>query len=218
MTIQTMLQLMGEGFLLTLAIFGLTLVFSLPLGLLVALGRMSKLTPLRWLVKAYISIMRGTPLMLQLMMVYFGPSLVFGLTVPGNWRFNATIVAFVLNYAAYFAEIYRGGIESMPLGQYEAAEVLGYSKSRTFLTIILPQVFKSILPAVTNEIIVLVKDTSLAYVLAVVEMFTVAKQIAVAPNTPGMLAFVVAGVFYYVFNLVVAFAMEYVEKRLAYYR
>lgn len=218
MTIQTMLQLMGEGFLLTLAIFGLTLVFSLPLGLLVALGRMSKITPLRWLVKAYISIMRGTPLMLQLMMVYFGPSLVFGLTVPGNWRFNATIVAFVLNYAAYFAEIYRGGIESMPLGQYEAAEVLGYSKSRTFLTIILPQVFKSILPAVTNEIIVLVKDTSLAYVLAVVEMFTVAKQIAVAPNTPGMLAFVVAGVFYYVFNLVVAFAMEYVEKRLAYYR
>lgn len=218
MTIQTMLQLMGEGFLLTLAIFGLTLVFSLPLGLLVALGRMSKITPLRWLVKAYISIMRGTPLMLQLMMVYFGPSLVFGLTVPGNWRFNATIVAFVLNYAAYFAEIYRGGIESMPLGQYEAAEVLGYSKGRTFLTIILPQVFKSILPAVTNEIIVLVKDTSLAYVLAVVEMFTVAKQIAVAPNTPGMLAFVVAGVFYYVFNLVVAFAMEYVEKRLAYYR
>lgn len=218
MTIQTMLQLMGEGFLLTLAIFGLTLVFSLPLGLLVALGRMSKITPLRWLVKAYISIMRGTPLMLQLMMVYFGPSLVFGLTVPGNWRFNATIVAFVLNYAAYFAEIYRGGIESMPLGQYEAAEVLGYSKGRTFLTIILPQVFKSILPSVTNEIIVLVKDTSLAYVLAVVEMFTVAKQIAVAPNTPGMLAFVVAGVFYYVFNLVVAFAMEYVEKRLAYYR
>lgn len=218
MSVEVMIQSLGQAFLLTLAIFALTLVFSLPLGLIVALGRMSKVTPLRWVVKAYISIMRGTPLMLQLMMIYFGPSLLFGLTLPANWRFNATIVAFALNYAAYFAEIYRGGIESMPRGQYEAAEVLGYSKQRTFLTIILPQVFKNILPAVTNEIIVLVKDTSLAYVLGVVEMFTMAKQIAVAPKSPGMLAFVVAGVFYYVFNLVVAFIMEYLEKRLDYYR
>ena len=130
----------------------------------------------------------------------------------------ATVVAFVLNYAAYFAEIYRGGIMSMPLGQYEAAEVLGYSKTRTFLTIILPQVIKNILPAVTNEIIVLVKDTSLAYAIGVVEMFTAAKQICVAPNSPGMLALLAAGVFYYVFNLVVAIIMERVEKRLAYYR
>lgn len=218
MSIEVMIQSLGEGFLLTLVIFALTLVFSLPLGLLVALGRMSKIAPLRWLVKAYISIMRGTPLMLQLMMIYFGPNLLFGIPLVGNWRFNATIVAFALNYAAYFAEIYRGGIESMPLGQYEAAEVLGYSKRRTFLTIILPQVVKNILPAVTNEVIVLVKDTSLAYVLGVVEMFTVAKQVAVAPNSPGMLAFVVAGVFYYVFNLVVAFIMEHMEKRLDYYR
>lgn len=218
MSVEVMIQSLGEGFLLTLVIFALTLVFSLPLGLLVALGRMSKIAPLRWLVKAYISIMRGTPLMLQLMMIYFGPNLLFGIPLVGNWRFNATIVAFTLNYAAYFAEIYRGGIESMPLGQYEAAEVLGYSKRRTFLTIILPQVCKNILPAVTNEVIVLVKDTSLAYVLGVVEMFTVAKQIAVAPNSPGMLAFAVAGVFYYVFNLVVAFVMEHLEKRLDYYR
>lgn len=218
MSIQTMLLTLSEGFGLTLVIFFLTLVFSLPLGLLVALGRMSKFAPLKWLVQAYISIMRGTPLMLQLIAIYFGPSLLFGISLPRNWRLIATVVAFVLNYAAYFAEIYRGGIMSMPLGQYEAAEVLGYSKSRTFLTIILPQVIKNILPAVTNEIIVLVKDTSLAYAIGVVEMFTAAKQICVAPNSPGLLALLAAGVFYYVFNLVVAIIMEQVEKRLAYYR
>lgn len=218
MSIQTMLLTLSEGFGLTLVIFFLTLVFSLPLGLLVALGRMSKFAPLKWLVQAYISIMRGTPLMLQLIAIYFGPSLLFGIALPRNWRLIATVVAFVLNYAAYFAEIYRGGIMSMPRGQYEAAEVLGYSKSRTFLTIILPQVIKNILPAVTNEIIVLVKDTSLAYAIGVVEMFTAAKQICVAPNSPGLLALLAAGVFYYVFNLVVAIIMEQVEKRLAYYR
>ena len=218
MSIQTMLLTLSEGFGLTLVIFFLTLVFSLPLGLLVALGRMSKFAPLKWLVQAYISIMRGTPLMLQLIAIYFGPSLLFGMSLPRNWRMTATVVAFVLNYAAYFAEIYRGGILSMPLGQYDAAEVLGYSKTRTFLTIILPQVIKSILPAVTNEIIILVKDTSLAYAIGVVEMFTAAKQICVAPNSPGLLALLAAGVFYYVFNLVVAILMERVEKRLAYYR
>ena len=218
MSIQTMLLTLSEGFGLTLVIFFLTLVFSLPLGLLVALGRMSKFAPLKWLVQAYISIMRGTPLMLQLIAIYFGPSLLFGMSLPRNWRMTATVVAFVLNYAAYFAEIFRGGILSMPLGQYEAAEVLGYSKTRTFLTIILPQVIKSILPAVTNEIIILVKDTSLAYAIGVVEMFTAAKQICVAPNSPGLLALLAAGVFYYVFNLVVAILMERVEKRLAYYR
>lgn len=218
MSIQTMLLTLSEGFGLTLVIFFLTLVFSLPLGLLVALGRISKFSPLKWLVQAYISIMRGTPLMLQLIAIYFGPSLLFGIALPRNWRLIATVLAFVLNYAAYFAEIYRGGIMSMPRGQYEAAEVLGYSKSRTFLTIILPQVIKNILPAVTNEIIVLVKDTSLAYAIGVVEMFTAAKQICVAPNSPGLLALLAAGVFYYVFNLVVAIIMEQVEKRLAYYR
>lgn len=218
MTFQTMLLLLAQGFLLTLAIFALTLIGSLPLGLAVALGRMSRLSPLRWLVKVYISIMRGTPLMLQLMVVYFGPNLIFGVTPPGNWRFAAVIVAFVLNYAAYFAEIYRGGIESMSKGQYEAANVLGYTRGQTFGKIILPQVVKNILPSVTNEVITLVKDTSLAYVIGTVEMFTRAKQIAVAPGSPGMLSFLVAAVFYYIFNYFVAFLMERCEKSLGYYR
>lgn len=218
MTIQTMLISLCQGFWLTFVIFILTLVFSLPLGFFVALGRMSKLKPLQLFVKAYISIMRGTPLMLQMMVVYFGPNLIFHVALPGNWRLTAVVIAFVLNYAAYFAEIYRGGIEAMPKGQYEAAEILGYSKAQTFVKIILPQVIKNILPAVTNEIIVLVKDTSLAYAIGCVEMFTRAKQIAVAPNSPGMWAFVAAGVFYYVFNFIVALAMEKCEKKLSYYR
>lgn len=217
MTIATMLSLLGQGFLTTLSIFLLTLLGSLPLGLLVYFGHRCRFTPLRGLVKVYISIMRGTPLMLQLMVVYYGPSLIFGLTPPSNWRFLAVIVAFVINYAAYFAEIYRGGIESIPVGQYEAAEVLGYSRAQTFGKIILPQMVKRVLPSVTNEVITLVKDTSLAYVIGIVEMFTRAKQIAVAPNSPGMLAFVAAAVFYYIFNYVVAFVMETCEKALDYY-
>jgi polar amino acid transport system permease protein len=144
--------------------------------------------------------------------------LIFNLPVPANWRFIAVIVAFVINYAAYFAEIYRGGIESIPVGQYEAAEVLGYSKKQTFFKIILPQMVKRVLPSVTNEVITLVKDTSLAYVIGVVEMFTRAKQIAVAPDSPGMLAFVVAGVIYYIFNFIVTVIMDQVEKKLSYYQ
>ena len=181
-------------------------------------GRKSRFAPLRWLIKIYISVMRGTPLMLQIMVVYFGPNLLLGLNIPQNWRFWAAITAFIVNYAAYFAEIYRGGIESIPVGQYEAAEVLGYSKGQTFFKIILPQMVKRVIPPVTNEIITLVKDTSLASVIAVVEMFTRARQIVVAPNSPGMLTFAVAAVFYYVFNYLVAFAMERVEKAFAYYR
>ncbi len=218
MTIQTMLLVLLDGFLMSLSIFVLTLLGSLPLGLLVAFGRMSRRGPVSWLVKVYISIMRGTPLMLQLMVVYFGPKLLFGLNPPGNWRFAAVIVAFVLNYAAYFAEIYRGGIESMSVGQYEAAEVLGYTGAQTFVRIILPQVVKNILPSVTNEVITLVKDTSLAYVIGTVEMFTRAKQIAVAPDSPGMLSFIAAGVYYYIFNYIVAMLMERCEHGLAYYR
>jgi polar amino acid transport system permease protein len=179
---------------------------------------MSRIKPLQWVIKIYISIMRGTPLMLQLMVVYFGPNLLFGVTPPGNWRFAAVIVAFVLNYAAYFAEIYRGGIEAVGVGQHEAANVLGYTRAQTFVKIILPQVVKNILPAITNEVITLVKDTSLAYVIGTVEMFTRAKQIAVSPNSPGMLAFVAAGVYYYIFNYVVAFIMERAERSLDYYR
>ena len=133
-----MLGLLGQGFLTTLSIFFLTLIGSLPLGLLVYFGKKSRLAPLRWVVNAYISIMRGTPLMLQLMVVYFGPNLLFGVMPPANWRFGAVITGFIINYAAYFAEIYRGGIESIPAGQYEAAEVLGYTRVQTFCSRILP--------------------------------------------------------------------------------
>ena len=218
MTFATMVSLLGQGFLSTLSIFALTLLGSLPLGLLVTFGRRSKFAPLRAMVKFYISVMRGTPLMLQLIVVFFCPNLLFGLTMPTNWRFTAVIVAFVINYAAYFAEIYRGGIESIPVGQYEAAEVLGYSKNQTFFKIILPQMVKRVLPSVTNEVITLVKDTSLAYVIGVVEMFTRAKQIAVAPNSPGIATLFVADLFYYIFNFVVAWCMERIEKRLNYYQ
>lgn len=218
MTVQTMLSLLLQGFLTTLAIFTLTLLGSLPLGLLVYFGKKSRIAPLRWLVNAYISIMRGTPLMLQLMVVYFGPNLLFGLSVSGNWRFTAVIIGFVINYAAYFAEIYRGGIESIPQGQYEAAEVLGYTKTRTFMKIILPQMVKRVMPSVTNEVITLVKDTSLAYVIGVVEMFTRAKQINSAPGGMGLWAFLAAGVIYYVFNFIVTVVMDQVEKKMSYYQ
>ena len=151
-----MLRELAEGMLTSVEIFTLTLLFSLPLGLLVAFGRMSKI--LRNIIK-YIC-MRGTPLMLQLMVVYFGPYYIFGIRLPQSYRFTAVIISFVINYAAYFAEIYRAGIESIPLGQYEAAKVLGYSNAQTFVRIILPQVIKRILPPVTNEVITLIKDTS----------------------------------------------------------
>ncbi len=195
-------------------IFALTLLFSLPLGLLVSFGRMSKNKIVSNIARIYISIMRGTPLMLQLIVVYFAPYYVFGWSING-YRFPAIIIAFSINYAAYFAEIYRGGIESMPKGQYEAAEVLGYSKGQTFFRIIFPQVVRRILPAVTNETITLVKDTSLAFVLAQAEMFTLAKQIAAKEASIGPL--MVAGLFYFVFNFLVAFVMERLEKRLNYY-
>jgi polar amino acid transport system permease protein len=211
-----LLTKLSEGMLVSVEIFVLTLVFSLPLGLIVTFGRMSKNALIRNITKLYISIMRGTPLMLQLMVVYFGPYYLFGITLPRSYRFLAVIIGFVLNYAAYFAEIYRGGIESMPLGQYEAAKVLGYSKSQTFFKIILPQVIKRILPAVTNEVITLVKDTSLAFVISVSEMFTLAKAIASAQRST--IPFMVAGVFYYVFNFVVAYTMEWIEKKVSYYR
>ena len=218
MTIQTMLILLGQGFLTTLSIFFLTLIGSLPLGLLVYFGKKSRIAPVRWVVNAYISIMRGTPLMLQLMVVYFGPNLLFGITLPSNWRFTAVIIGFIINYAAYFAEIYRGGIESIPRGQYEAAEVLGYTKTQTFMKIILPQMIKHVMPSVTNEVITLVKDTSLAYVIGVVEMFTRAKQINAAPGGMGLWAFLAAGVIYYVFNFIVTVVMDQVEKKMSYYQ
>lgn len=197
-------------------IFLLTLLFSLPLGLLVAFGRMSKNKILQTIVKIYIAIMRGTPLMLQLIVVYFAPFYIFGLKISQGYRFVAVIIAFSVNYAAYFAEIYRAGIESIPVGQYEAAQVLGYSKRQTFFKIIFPQVVKRILPPITNETITLVKDTSLAFVIAVAEMFTIAKQISAKQASVN--ALMVAGLFYFVFNYVVAYVMEFFEKKLSYYR
>lgn len=205
---------LGEGMVVSVEIFVLTLLFSLPLGLFVAFGRMSKNLLLRNAIKFYISIMRGTPLILQLMVVYFGPYFIFGMPTPH--RFLATIIAFVLNYAAYFAEIYRGGIESIDVGHYEAAKVLGYSKSQTFIKIILPQVIKRILPAVTNEVITLIKDTSLAFAISVSEMFTVAKAIASAQSST--IPWIAAGIFYYVFNFIVATVMEWIETRMSYFR
>jgi polar amino acid transport system permease protein len=207
---------LGEGMLVSIQIFVLTLIFSLPLGLIVAFGRMSKNFLVRNFIKIYISIMRGTPLMLQLMVVYFGPYYLFGLNMPRGYRFLAAIIGFVLNYAAYFAEIYRGGIESMPVGQYEAAKILGYSKTQAFLKIILPQVIKRILPSITNETITLVKDTSLAQVISVSEMFISAK--AIASKDQSVIPYLAAGVFYYVFNYIVAFIMEWIEKKMSYYR
>ena len=216
MTIQQMLVQLAEGMVITTQIFAVTLLVSLPLGLLVAFGRMSKNPVLRTVVKFYISIMRGTPLMLQLMVVYFGPYYLFGLRMGSGYRLWATFIGFSINYAAYFAEIYRSGIQSMPVGQYEAAQILGYGKGQTFFKIILPQVIKRILPSVTNEVITLVKDTSLAFTLSVAEMFSTAKALAAAQTN--MIPLVAAGVFYYVFNLLVAFIMERVEKGLDYYR
>ena len=216
MDLMTMLKQLGEGMIVTGEIFFLTLLFSLPLGLIIAFGRMAKNGFVRTVSKIYISIMRGTPLMLQLIVVYFAPYYVFGIRMGSGYRMVAVILGFVLNYAAYFAEIYRAGIQAIPAGQHEAAQVLGYSKGQTFFKIILPQVIKRILPPVTNEVITLVKDTSLAFVLTVAEMFTLAKQVAAAQTT--VVPLMVAGLFYYIFNLLVAFVMEMIEKKLAYYR
>ncbi len=216
MNILSMFLQLAEGFLVTIEIFVLTLAFAMPLGMLVAFGRMSKNIVIRTFVKAYISIMRGTPLMLQILVVYFGPFYVFGLRMGSGYRFPAVVIAFVINYAAYFAEIYRAGIESIPLGQYEAAEVLGYSKSQTFFRIILPQVIKRVLPPVTNETITLVKDTSLAFTISLAEMFSVAEEISAA--RADIMPLLAAGLFYFLFNFLVATIMEKLEKKLSYYR
>ena len=215
MSFQVMLEQMASGFAQSCLIFALTLVISLPLGLVVYFGRVCKIKPVSWLVKIYISIMRGTPLMLQLLIWYFGPYYLWGMNI-GGYKFTAIILGCSLNYAAYFAEIYRSGIESIPQGQYEAAQLLGYGKRQTFMKIILPQMVKIVLPSVTNEVITLVKDTSLVYSVSYIEMFAVAKQIAAAQTT--VIPFFIAGVFYYVFNYVVAWVMERIEKKLDYYR
>jgi len=241
MTIAVMIEKMSEGLGRTCSIFFLTLLFALPLGLLMALLRRSRFGVIRGIMRALISVLRGTPLMLQLLAVTYGPfyigRMLKGLAVENgsewfiNFANNLTewsifkvspeklipiIIGFSINYAAYFAEIYRGGIESMPVGQYEAAAVLGYNKFQTFMRIILPQVVKRILPSVTNEVITLVKDTSMAFTVAYQEMFTIGKQIA--SSQASFTPFLIAGAFYYIFNSLVAFVMSRIENKLNYYR
>lgn len=215
MNFDTMMGLLGSGLVMTSKIFLVTLVGSLPLGVVIALARMSKFKPLSWLAQLYISFLRGTPLMLQLMAIMFGPYYLLGLQMGADWKFTACYIGFILNYAAYFAEIYRSGIQSIPQGQYEAASVLGYTRAQTFMKIVLPQVIKRILPAMGNEIITLVKDTSLAFVLGVMEMFTQAR--AIAASQVSMLPYVVAALIYWVCCLVIEFVLNRVEKKLDYY-
>lgn len=197
----------------TLGLFALTALFALPLGLLVACGRMSRFKAIQWPVRAYLLIMRGTPLILQLIFFYYMPSYIFGYSLP---RFWAAVLAFSLNYAAYFAEIYRGGIEAIPVGQREAASVLGFSRGQTFGRIILPQVIKHILPPMGNEFMVLVKDTSLAQVIGVMEIFQLAKG-SVSLNT-SLIPIFVAGVFYLIMNAIVSKGFSIAEKKLDYYK
>lgn len=230
MDLMTMILKMSEGLGKTCAIFFLTLLFSLPLGMIVALLRRSRLKAVSAITRFFISILRGTPLMLQLIAVTYGPyyvsvavnklaeayNLGIGLDIGiSKNKLVPVVVAFAINYASYFAEIYRSGLESMPVGQYEAAQVLGYSKIQTFMKIILPQVIRRILPSVTNEIVTLVKDTSMAFTVSYQEMFTIGKQIANSQTS--FVPFVVAGVFYYVFNAIIGFVMDKIEKSMSYY-
>ena len=215
MNLSTMILKMSEGLGNTCAIFFLTLLFSLPLGMVFALLRMSKSKVVSSVMRFIISILRGTPLMLQLLAVTYGPYYLFGVSVSQN-KLITVVIAFAINYAAYFAEIYRGGIESMPIGQYEAANVLGYTKMQTFMHIILPQVVKRIMPSITNEVVTLVKDTSIAFCVSYQELFTIGKMIANSETS--FTPFLIAGVFYFVFNAIVDLVMGRIEKRLDYYK
>ena len=200
----------------TFLIFFSTLLFSLPLGLLISFARLSKNKVVSNITGFIISVLRGTPLMLQLIVWFFGPYYIFGIRLNAEWRIISIILGFSINYAAYFAEIFRAGLQSIPISQYEAASVLGHSNSQTFIKIIFPQMVKRVIPPVTNEIITLIKDTSLAFVVAYAEMFTIAKQVAAAETT--IVPLFIAGLFYYVFNYLVAFIMEKVERSFDYYR
>lgn len=225
------IKLLLEFLLPTLKVFGYTLLFSVPLGMVVALLKMCKFKPISWLTNIYILIMRGTPLMLQIIVVYFAtPYLKMMDNLPEfvnffvekidiraeNYMLNAVLVAFVLNYAAYFAEIFRGGIESIPKGQYEAAASLSMTKIQTFFIIVLPQVVKRVVPASANEVITLVKDTSLANVVAYAEITLVAKQ--QMQNYSSLIPLFIAGVFYFVMSLVLTLIFAFIEKKLDYYK
>lgn len=207
-------KMLCEGFLQTLALFGLTLLFALPLGLIVTGGSMTKFKPVKYLTKGFVWIIRGTPLMLQVIVVYYVPGLIWG--APISSRMIAVVIAFVINYSCYFSEIYRGGIESISKGQYEACQVLGMSKAQTFFRVILPQVIKRIIPSMGNEIITLVKDTSLARIISVGELLMVSYNIMAQKGV--IWPIFAAGVFYLVFNGILSFVFMKVEKKLDYYR
>ena len=215
MEISTMFEMLISGYGVSLQIFFVTLVGAAILGVPVALGRLSRFKPLSWLMAIYISLMRGTPLMLQMFAVFFVPYYVFGVVTGPSYMMVAVLIAFVVNYAAYFAEIYRSGIQSMPRGQYEAAEVLGYSHTQTFFRIILPQVVKRILPAMGNEIVTLVKDTSLAFSIGVAEMFTTGRALVASQRT--MVPFAIAAAIYWVTCLIIEWLLRRAEKKLSYY-
>lgn len=203
---------MLKGSIMNIKIFALTLLFALPLGFIVAKGRMSKLWPVKTLVNIYIQIMRGTPLILQLIFVYFAPYYILGVSYD---RFTAVIIAFVINYAAYFAEIYRSGLQAIDKGQYEASRVLGFNKLYTFFHIILPQVFKIILPALAGEVITLVKDTALAQTIGVAELFRAAQN--AASREFSTMPIFIAGVFFFVMNYLVSKFFNKVEDKMNYY-
>ena len=209
----SLIMQMLEGTIVSLRIFFLTILFSLPLGFVVAKGRMTRISIIRWITDLYIQIMRGTPLILQLIFVYFAPYYIFGASYD---RFTACIIAFVINYSAYFAEIYRSGLQSIDKGQYEAAKVLGFSRSYTFFHIVLPQVIKRILPALGNEVITLVKDTALAQTIGVAELFRVAQT--ASSREFSTLPIFIAGVFYFIMNYIVSRLFVVMEKKLNYYR
>ena len=206
------LQLL-DGFKITLILFLITLLGSLPLGLVIAFGSMSKFAPLRYITRAFVWIIRGTPLMLQVILVFYGPGLIFG--VQGLDRFPAVVVAFIVNYAAYFSEIYRGGIESIPAGQYEAGQVLGMTKTQIFFRVVLFQVIKRILPPMGNEIITLVKDTSLARVVSVVELLKAAQDIVGLHAIIWPIFYI--GAFYLLFTGILTILFNRMEKKLNYY-
>ena len=202
-----------QSFLENVSLFCLTLLFALPLGLIITTGSMSKIAPIRWFTKTFVWIIRGTPLMLQLFVVFYVPGLAFG--IPMQSRMTAALIAFVINYAAYFSEIYRGGIESIPIGQYEAGQVLGMTKSQIFFKVILMQVVKRILPPISNEVITLVKDTSLARVIAVAEIIMAAERY----TGNGLLwPLFYTGVFFLVFNGLLTVLFSFIEKKFDYYR
>ncbi len=208
-----MLLIMCQGSLVSIEVFFLTLLFSLPLGLPIAAARMSKVRVLSSVANVFMLIIRGTPLMLQLIFVYFAPYHLFHLSYD---RFVAAIIALAVNYAAYFAEIYRGGIQSIPKGQYEAAKVLGYTKNQTFCRIVLPQVVKRITPAMGNEVITLVKDTALVQVIGVTELLRTAQN--ASSRLFSTMPIFIAGVFYFVMNWAVSAAFVHLEKKMNYYR